>query len=140
MPLLSIFLLGLMGMPGLGGFVAKFTLLRSAVVPYPGFVGIAVVAGVLLNTVAGLYAYLRPVYQMTLVDPEPSAPTPNLQPAPILIASACAVGLLWTGIIPDRALNATSDFGTVRASPRPPEIRKRLDSVELVPVMDQTRP
>jgi NADH-quinone oxidoreductase subunit N len=121
--LMSVFLVGLMGLPGLGGFVAKFVLLRAVIEPYPGLIGVAVIAAVLINAMMGLYAYLRPIYHMALMPSQGANPRGEggilALPGAWAVIIFCALGMLWTGVMPDGPLTLTSDFGTLRTAIAP---------------------
>lgn len=105
--LLSLFLLSLFGMPGLGGFLGKIYLMKSMAQSPAGFVLIVVL---LLNTLLSLYYYMRPVYYMVLRgdSPEHSAISAAGRSSPGrvglltgptgLLLIGCAAAVVWTGL------------------------------------------
>jgi NADH-quinone oxidoreductase subunit N len=80
---LALFLLSLVGIPPLAGFVGKFYLFGAAV--RAGFVGLAVIA--VLNSAVAAYYYLRVIVAMYMQEPEG---------APIVLAPSFAGGLALT--------------------------------------------
>jgi NADH-quinone oxidoreductase subunit N len=104
--LMTVFLLSLVGLPPLGGFIGKFyvfaALLRKAGVWYY----LLALVGV-LNSAISLYYYARIIKAMFLTPPDAAAATP-LRPARahLLLAMVLAVPVLGLGIYwaPLRAL------------------------------------
>ncbi len=88
--MLSLFLLSLFGMPGLGGFMGKIYLATSMTkAGVPGFVLVAVL---FINTLLSLYYYVRPVYYMVFVpDTQNSGRRSSVQPAGVLLLAVCLV-------------------------------------------------
>jgi NADH-quinone oxidoreductase subunit N len=91
----SILLLSLVGLPPLGGFLAKFTVF--AALYDAGLLALLAIAG--LNTVLSLFYYLRVVKVMTF-DPEPESRLPataSLLPGTFVVAVTAPVLLcgLW---------------------------------------------
>lgn len=93
---LTLFLLSLIGIPPLAGFVAKFYLFGAAV--REGFVGLAVIA--VLNSAVAAYYYLRVVVAMYMH--EPGAPGATLVPslAGGLALAVAVVGVIVLGVLP----------------------------------------
>lgn len=109
--LMTVFLLSLFGMPGLGGFMGKVYLMTAMVkIGAPGYVLIAVL---LLNTLISLYYYLRPIYYMIQAKDTENRPafTPSLFATMGLVI--CALMLFWTGILPDSIKQKVDDFSVV---------------------------
>jgi len=108
---MTVFLLSLFGMPGLGGFLAKIQVMKGmAQFGMPGFVLIAVL---LINTLLSLYFYLRPVYFMAFVEEsqgQPMARPPRNWAAAIL--AVCVIALIWTGIDLGTT-HLTAEYGSV---------------------------
>jgi NADH-quinone oxidoreductase subunit N len=109
---LTLFLLSLFGMPGLGGFMGKIYLSFAMidVVGAPAFVLIIVL---FINTVISLYYYMRPVYYMMFKADEKSRPCFVPRPAGLALTLICAVMLLWTGILPSAASELAKEYATV---------------------------
>ena len=107
--LLTLFLLSLFGMPGLGGFLAKFYLM--IVMAKLGPAGFVLIAVLLINTLISLYYYVRPVYYMAFVSDDQDRPafTPALAGLALLLV--CAAALLWTGLSGGTRL--TRDYATL---------------------------
>jgi NADH-quinone oxidoreductase subunit N len=93
---LALFLLSLIGIPPLAGFVAKFYLFGSAV--RAGYVWLTVIA--VLNSAIAAYYYLRVIVFMYMRDPEGErlAVTPSL--AGGLALAIALVGIVLLGVIP----------------------------------------
>jgi len=109
--LLMLFLLSLFGMPGLGGFLAKVSLMSAMAGIGTG--GILLVAVLLLNTLLSLYYYLKPIYYMAF-QADPTG-RPALVPGPAVLALLifCAGVLLLTGLWPAAAGNLAADHGVM---------------------------
>lgn len=87
---LTLFLLSLAGIPPTPGFFAKLLIFRDAMGPLPGLVIVA-----FLNTVVGVYYYLRPLVAMYMSDesaPAPAGPG-NRSFSVVLAIVMCAAGL-----------------------------------------------
>jgi NADH-quinone oxidoreductase subunit N len=93
---LGLFLLSLIGIPPLAGFVAKFYLFGSAV--RAGYVWLTVIA--VLNSAIAAYYYLRVIVFMYMRDPEGErlAVAPSL--AGGLALAIALVGIVLLGVIP----------------------------------------
>ncbi len=106
--LMSLFLLSLFGMPGLGGFMGKIYLMESMTkAENTGFVLITVL---LLNTLLSLYYYMRPVYYMVLVAGDERRPVFFPRGIGLAMLLGCAAVLLWTGLSPSAAGGMTQDY------------------------------
>jgi NADH-quinone oxidoreductase subunit N len=93
---LSLFLLSLIGIPPLGGFVGKFYLFGAAV--RAGYVGLAVIG--MLNSAVASYYYLRLIVYMYMREPEG---TPLAAPPSFVGGLALAValaGVIVLGVMP----------------------------------------
>jgi len=93
---LTAFLLSLVGIPPLAGFVSKFYLFGSAV--RAGYVWLTVIA--VLNSSVAAYYYLRVIVYMYMREPdgEPIAITPSL--AGGLALTLAIIGIVVLGVMP----------------------------------------
>ncbi|HEV8642851.1 MAG TPA: NADH-quinone oxidoreductase subunit N [Methylomirabilota bacterium] len=93
---LGLFLLSLIGIPPLAGFVGKFYLFGSAV--RAGYIWLAVIA--VLNSAVAAYYYLRVVVYMYMQEPE--APSASLAPsfAGGLALTIALIGIVLLGVMP----------------------------------------
>jgi NADH-quinone oxidoreductase subunit N len=93
---LALFLLSLIGIPPLAGFVAKFYLFGSAV--RAGYIWLTVIA--VLNSAVAAYYYLRVIVYMYMREPEGErmAVTPSFAGA--LALAIALVGIVLLGIAP----------------------------------------
>lgn len=110
--LLTVFLLSLFGMPGLGGFMGK--LFIGVGLSKAGTLGMVLLGILLLNTLLSLWYYLRPVYYMVFTQPDAQADRPviqTLRPAVWGILGICCIMLLWTGLLPALTNTVTHDNG-----------------------------
>ena len=107
---LTIFMLSLFGMPGLGGFWAKVGLMK--VMSSAGGWGFVLVAVLLINTVLSLYYYLRPVYYAVLVPERGDRPGLGWRSVWAVLA-LCAIVVVWTGLLPNDAMRLASWGGSV---------------------------
>lgn len=113
--LMSVFLLSLFGMPGLGGFLAKINLATAMLELGAG--GFALLVVLLLNTLVSLYYYVRPIYYMYLVRDESARPAFGPSGVGLAVLLVCAAGVLVTGLT-GVAWNVSKEYGTL-ATPRP---------------------
>jgi NADH-quinone oxidoreductase subunit N len=112
--LLSVFVLSLFGMPGLGGFWGKIYLMKGMADLGSG--GFALIAVLLINTLLSFAYYARPIYYMYfLPDPE-ARPAFFPQVAGVALLVVCALALLWTGILPGSAGDLANDYATIKPS------------------------
>ena len=106
----SLFLLSLIGIPPLGGFVGKFYLFGAAV--RAGHVWLAVIG--VLNSAVAAYYYLRIIVYMYMREPDgsPTVLVPSL--AGGLALAVSVVGVVGLGVIPapfvDLAQTALAPF------------------------------
>jgi len=121
--LLTLFLLSLFGMPGLGGFMGKIYLMKSMADTGQNM-AFVLIAVLLLNTLISLYYYMRPVYYMVFVTDNEDRPAIVPQGAGVAILLGCAAMLLWTGVLPATAGKMTFDFAEMTVAqknqPTPP--------------------
>ncbi len=110
--LLSMFLLSLFGMPGLGGFRGKIYLM-SGMVTAGKTAGLVLVAVLLINTLLSLYYYMRPVIYMYLTPDTEQRPSFVLHAPALAMLVICAVVLLWTGLLPNMAGQLTTPYGVL---------------------------
>ena len=115
--LLALFLLSLFGFPGLGGFIGKIVL--GVAMLGAGAGGFVLIAVLLLNTLLSLYFYLRPVYFMYLARDERDVPgaaprtAPFVSVAALALLAVCAVGVVWTGLLPTLAQDLAKDHAVL---------------------------
>lgn len=106
-PLLTVMmvacLFSLVGLPPLGGFMAKWWLLAALF--DDGLVWLVVVA--VLNTLISLYYYARIAYAMCFVDDGQPAVKPAVSGQ--IVVTLCAVGLLLAGTLWANRLKVFSD-------------------------------
>jgi NADH-quinone oxidoreductase subunit N len=93
---LSLFLLSLIGIPPLAGFVGKVYLFGAAV--RAGFVWLAVIA--VLNSALAAYYYLRVIVQMYMREPEGATASPMPSLAGVLGLAIALVGIVLLGVVP----------------------------------------
>jgi NADH-quinone oxidoreductase subunit N len=93
---LSLFLLSLVGLPPLAGFVGKFYLFGAAV--RAGYIGLAVIA--VLNSAVAAYYYLRVIVYMYMEEPADATAswTPSL--AGGLALAVALLGIVLLGVMP----------------------------------------
>ena len=107
---LTIFMLSLFGMPGLGGFWAKIGLMK--VMSAAGGWGFVLVGVLLINTVLSLYYYLRPVYYAVLVPERGDRPGLGWRGVWAVLA-LCAAAVIWTGLLPNQAMLTAAWGGNI---------------------------
>ena len=93
---LSLFLLSLVGIPPLGGFVGKFYLFGAAV--RSGYVGLAVIG--VLNSAVASYYYLRLIVYMYMREPEAAPPPSATSFAGGLALAVALAGVIVLGVMP----------------------------------------
>lgn len=94
--LMTLFMFALAGIPGTGGFIAKFTLFASAV--HADQVWLVIFA--VLNSLVSVFYYLRLPVAMYM---KTSARTParlDLGSGEVLVLTACAAAVLFLGFFP----------------------------------------
>jgi len=94
--MLTLFLLSLIGIPPLGGFVGKFYLFGAAV--RSGYIGLAVIG--VLNSALAAYYYLRLVVYMYMREPVGADPAPAPSFAGGLALAVALCGIVVFGIAP----------------------------------------
>ncbi len=113
--LLTLFLLSLFGMPGLGGFLGKIYLMKA--MGQIGVGGFVLIAALLINTLISLYFYMRPVYYMVFVPDTRNRPSFPLG-AGLAILVGCAIALVWTGIH-QGAIDLANGYAVLRDAHKP---------------------
>ena len=93
---LALFLLSLIGIPPLAGFVAKFYLFGSAV--RAGYIWLTVIA--VLNSAVAAYYYLRVIVYMYMREPDVEGVSVAPSFAGSLALAIALVGIVLLGIIP----------------------------------------
>jgi NADH-quinone oxidoreductase subunit N len=94
--MLTLFLLSLVGIPPLAGFVGKFYLFGAAV--QGGFLWLAVIA--VLNSAVAAYYYLRVIVYMYMKEPEGAGATWSPSFAGGVALAVAAVGIVLLGVMP----------------------------------------
>jgi NADH-quinone oxidoreductase subunit N len=107
--LMTLFMLALAGIPGTGGFVAKFLIFKSAV--DQGVIGLTVLG--VLTSVVSVYYYLRLPVAMYMQEPGTVVPRRETASLEGLVLGVCAVVVVLLGIFPNNA--PTFLFSWVRA-------------------------
>jgi NADH-quinone oxidoreductase subunit N len=93
---LALFMLSLVGIPPLAGFVAKFYLFGSAV--RAGYLWLTVLA--VLNSAIAAYYYLRVIVYMYMREPEGEALSVAPSLAGGLALTIALIGLVLLGVMP----------------------------------------
>ncbi len=93
---LALFLLSLIGVPPLAGFVGKFYLFGAAV--QAGYLGLAVLG--VLNSAVAAYYYLRVIVYMYMREPEGSAAGVRPSFAGGLALTIALAGIVLLGVVP----------------------------------------
>lgn len=93
---LALFLLSLVGIPPLAGFVGKFYVFGAAV--RAGYIWLTVIA--VLNSAAAAYYYLRIIVYMYMREPEGAATTYASSFAGGLALAIALVGIVLLGVMP----------------------------------------
>ena len=101
--LMTLFMLALAGIPGTGGFMAKFTLFAAAV--EAGQVNITIIA--VMASLVSVFYYLRLPVAMYMREPGEEKPRAELSSGEWAVLTICAVAVLLLGIFPN---NEASDF------------------------------
>ncbi|TWT44085.1 NADH-quinone oxidoreductase subunit N [Phycisphaerae bacterium RAS1] len=117
---LTVCLVSLIGLPPVGGFVAKFLLIaalgRFAVADDAALLW-GLVTVVVINTAISLFYYARIIRQMYLRGESEPATALAAPAGAKLVLHVCAVVLLLTGTLSIGALKRTADSAAVRAAP-----------------------
>lgn len=100
-----VFLLSLMGIPPLAGFVGKLYILEALV--HVNYLGLALI--LILTSVVSGYYYLRLIMEMFMRDPVKEAPTTEAKPYLMAAIFVALIGTIFFGIFPDTALNLARD-------------------------------
>ena len=131
--LLGVFLLSLLGIPPLAGFVAKFQIFaavynafKSSSTPWLSNVYLALLIIGALNTAFSAFYYMRVLKTMIFDTPvdmiEGQAPEPlRIPTSAVSFASLLAVVVLVLGVIVDPAVNASEQSVRGFEKPKPPQ-------------------
>jgi NADH-quinone oxidoreductase subunit N len=95
--LMTLFMVGLAGMPGTAGFVAKFRIFMAAV--QQDQLWLVVIA--VFTTLISVYYYLRLPVLMYMREPGEAAGRLRLSLGELVALGACAVGVVVLGILPN---------------------------------------
>jgi len=109
---MTIFLVGLTGLPPTAGFLAKWYVLQATLAD--GWTFLAVAIG--LNSALAAFYYLRPVLLMYLAEPPDSRPLVAPTPHAVVVATTALVvglGIVLAGPLVERS-RAASPVGSVR--------------------------
>jgi len=93
---MTLFMLSLAGIPGTGGFTAKFAVFSAAV--GEGHVTLAIVG--VLTSLVSVYYYLRLPVVMYMQDARGEGPRPRIASGEAVVLAVCVIGVLWLGILP----------------------------------------
>jgi len=110
--LMTLFMLALAGIPPTGGFYAKWALFGAAV--KAGNVGLTILA--VLTSVVSLYYYLRLPVLMYMREAGADAPRMDTSVGELLVLAACAVAILFLGILPNSPLSVIRVLDWARTS------------------------
>ncbi len=94
--LMTLFLVSLAGIPGTGGFIAKFMVFKAAI--GAGYVGLAILG--VLASVVSVYYYLRIPVAMYMSEPGEAALRQESSSGEQLVLVVCAVVVILLGIFP----------------------------------------
>lgn len=95
--LMTLFMLALAGIPGTGGFTAKFMIFAPAVAE--GYVWLVVIG--VLTSVVSVYYYLRLPVMMWMSEPGEVAPRMSTSSLEGIVLAVCAAGVLILGLFPN---------------------------------------
>jgi len=95
--LMTLFMIALAGIPGTGGFMAKFTLFAAAV--DAGYVNITIIA--VIASLVSVFYYLRVPMAMYMQEPGEEAPRADISSGEWLVLAVCALAVLLLGIFPN---------------------------------------
>ena len=118
--LMTLFLIGLAGIPGTAGFVAKYGVFMSAVQSSasPKMVLLVVIAA--LTSVVSVYYYLRLPRLMYMAEPGEAAGRLRASAGEIAVLTVCAIAVVVLGIVPNNgpedALSFVRAFDWTRES------------------------
>jgi NADH-quinone oxidoreductase subunit N len=101
--LMTLFMVALAGIPGTGGFMAKFTLFAAAV--DAGYVTITIIA--VMASLVSVFFYLRVPMAMYMREPGEEKPRAELSSGEWAVLAICGVAVLVLGFFPN---NEPSDF------------------------------
>jgi NADH-quinone oxidoreductase subunit N len=104
--LLTLFVVAQAGLPGTGGFIAKFAMFSAAV--QSGFVWLTILA--VLGSAVSFYYYLRLPVLMYMREPEGEEPRLDTSTGEGLVLAICAVAVVLLGIFPDAGPGILSYF------------------------------
>ena len=96
---MTLFMVALAGIPGTGGFVAKFLLFQAAV--NEGVIGLTILG--VLTSVVSVYFYLRLPVAMYMREPSPNLPRRSLATGEGVVLALCALAVLVLGLFPNNA-------------------------------------
>ncbi len=107
--LMTLFMLALAGIPGTGGFVAKFLLFKAAV--DQGVIALTILG--VLTSVVSVYFYLRLPVAMYMREPDGERRSRELASGEAVVLAVCALAVLLLGFFPNDA--PTFLFSWIRA-------------------------
>jgi NADH-quinone oxidoreductase subunit N len=110
--LMTLFMIALAGIPPTGGFYAKFALFGAAV--KGGNVVLTILA--VLTSVVSVYYYLRLPVVMYMREPGAEAPRADTSLGELVVLAACAIAILFLGLLPNSELSAIRVFDWARTS------------------------
>lgn len=99
---LTVFMLGMAGIPPMAGFIGKFYLFKEAL----KVLTIPVVVAAAIGSAVGVYYYLRVVVACYMEEEEPGNETPRWPVSFRLAIGICALGALALGVFPEPLIQA----------------------------------
>ena len=99
---MTLFMIALAGIPGTGGFIAKFALFSAAV--RADVVGLTIIA--VLTSVVSVFYYLRLPVVMYMREPGEEAPRAELASGEWVVLAVCGFVVLLLGVFPNAAPTA----------------------------------
>ena len=102
---LGLFLLSLVGIPPLAGFVGKFYVFGAAV--RAGYVWLAVIG--VLNSAVSVFYYLRLMVLMYMREAQETMPAIRVPVTLALVLLVTAAGTIWPGLFPGNWLDAARE-------------------------------
>jgi len=98
--LMTLFMLSLAGIPGTGGFVAKFQIFAASV--QAGYLGLTILA--VLSSVVSVYYYLRLPVAMYMREPGEEAGRTDLSSGEWVVLAVCGAAVVLLGILPNNEI------------------------------------
>ncbi len=131
--LFGLCLLSLFGLPGLGGFMAKFYLFGSFDGNEAG--GLFIITMLLINTLISLFYYIKPLaFAVFKKDPQQQGPI-TLKPASTSLIALMSFFIVISGFNPDFFMGAIVDSGKLAPTvSQPAQVQQAAQQIEHQPV------